>query len=221
MPAPTWADAVEFCRVLARADVRARRAVRPTILGFEGDAFLGMVELRPHDDGEYREPIVEALALLVPLGADRIVFLGSGRVWSLEDPIPPVTRDADLRQSVAVVVSVDRHERPDPTMTSVLFPFDRLQSGLVVWREPVEIDEEGDGRIPTILRLIVGEGDRYPYDELTVGRQALRLLRLGHDLCLPDGEAAHPRLARCLATALDSELSGEPQPPWSLAQSWS
>lgn len=221
MPAPTWADTVEFCRVLARADVRARGGVRPTILGFAAETFLGMVELRPHGDREYQDPLVEALALLVPLGADRLTLLASGRIWSLDDPIPPVTGDGDLRQAVAMVVSVDRHERVEPATATVLFPFDRLASGVVVWQDRVEIDEEGEGPIPTLLRVILGEGDGYHSDELTLGRQALRLIRLGHDLCLPDGEGADHRLARCLATALDSEFSGEAQPPWSLAQSWS
>lgn len=42
--------------------------------------------------------MIELLALAMALEADRLVFATAGRLTSLDDPIPPVTDGADLRQ---------------------------------------------------------------------------------------------------------------------------
>lgn len=216
MPVPSWSRLDDFARDLAAVDVRLEGAVRPALYGFRGDTMLAGVELRPHPAGGYQAPMVEALALLVPLGADRLAFLGSGRAWSLDDPVPPVSGAGDLRQRVAMLVAVDSHRRPAPASRSVLMPYS-LDAGEPEWDEPVHIDEAAEGPIAGMLELALqGEfAASVDTDPLTVGRQALRLARLDHGLQLP-GEGGDAKLAGCILAALQSEGAGEPQPDWVL-----
>lgn len=220
MLTPTWTCVEELTTRLVRDDIETVGWVAPTVLGFDGDDLIGVVELRAHPAGGTEQPLLEALALLVPLGCDRLVFLASGRAWSLDDPVPPVTDELDLRQQVVVAYLVDAHDRSRPTARSLLHPFS-ADGRSVIWDEPVEVTDQAMGSIPAMLELLAGAKVSEAEDELTLGRQALRLLRLGHNLATPEGTGTLPRLARCLQLAHERELTGDPGPPWTLAQSWS
>ena len=205
---PTWHRVPELARDWAAAEVAATRSVRPTLFGFLEDDFLGAVELRPHTAGDLESPLIEALALLVPLGADRLAFLGGGRAWSLDDPIPPVSGAEDLRQQVAVLLMVDGHGHPRPMTSSVLMPFEWADGG-PRWDDALEIDEAPEGPVPHLLMASAQASVAMALDDVEIGRQALRLLRLGHDLRLPglDGDAS---LAGCLLDAVANEEDGFP-----------
>ncbi|MDX1657924.1 MAG: hypothetical protein R3343_03800 [Nitriliruptorales bacterium] len=211
---PTWQQLADLARDLAATDVHREGAVRPTVYGYCGDHLIAGIELRPHPAGGNEAPLVEALALLVPAGADRLAFLGSGRAWSLEDPVPPVCDEGDLRQRVAVLLTADRHQRDRPTLSSTLMPF-RCSGGQVDWSEPVHLDEHPEGPLPMILAAALTGPPDTASDGITLGRQALRLARLGHGLQLPEA-GGDGRIAGYLLAALDSEAAGDPQPGWVL-----
>ena len=211
---PTWQQLAELARDLAAIDVHNEGMVRPTLYGFCGNELLAGIELRSHPAGGYEAPLVEALALLVPAGADRLAFLGSGRAWSLDDPVPPVCDEGDLRQQIAVLLAADRHHRDRPALSSTLMPF-RCTDGEVDWSEPVHLDDHPGGPLPVILTAALTGTPDTALGEVTLGRQALRLARLGHTLQLP-GAGGDGRIAGYLLAALDSEAAGDPQPAWVL-----
>lgn len=161
---------------------------RPHLVAFAGDLAILLIGLRPFAPGAYQGPLVEALALALPLGADRVSVALPGRAWSLDDPVPPVTEDADLRQRVLTQVTVDGHGRDTPEVATSLHPFHVAappDTGLV-W-QPTLDPGPGEGWIPEALVTLVAGRHRVADDVTADGleRQAVRLVRLGHELLTP------------------------------------
>lgn len=169
---------------------------RPHLAAFAGDEGLVVIGLRPFAPQGYRGPLVEAMALALPLGADRVSVALPGRAWSLDDPVAPVTDDADLRQRVLTQVAVDGHARVEPRVTTRLHPFFASPppaSGLT-WLDPVD-PGPGEGWIPRALATLVeGRGDiRRDARPEQLARQVVRLHELGHEVLLPrDAVGAFP-----------------------------
>lgn len=161
---------------------------RPHLVGFAGASALVLVGLRPFDRGGYHGPLVEALALALPLGADRVSVALPGRAWSIEDPVPPVTEGADLRQRVLTQVTVDAHGEGPPRTWCRLHPFAPVvgDDGLR-WEDAVR-PGPAEGWIPDALHtLLAHRGDavlRATRDQLAA--QLERLVHLGHEVLLPD-----------------------------------
>lgn len=163
---------------------------RPHLAAFAGEQAMVMVGLRPFPPGGYQGPLVEALALALPLGADRVSVALPGRAWSLDDPVAPVTADADLRQRVLTQVSVDGHGHTTPRVTTRLHPFQIApgpQPGLA-WQPAID-PGPGEGWIPEALVTLVAARERIGGDagRDELARQVVRLDRLGHEVLLPQG----------------------------------
>lgn len=185
-PLTTWDRVEDLHRWYAELDAPDPR---PHLVGFAGDTALVLVGLRPFAPGAYQGPLVEALALALPLGADRVSVALPGRAWSLRDPVVPVTDGADLRQRVLTQCSADGHRRDRPTVTMRLHPFHVVATddGGLVW-DPAIDPGPGEGWIPDALATLVGAradvgGDAGTHDLV---RQLERLQRLGHEVLLPD-----------------------------------
>jgi hypothetical protein len=211
---PTWTCVSSALLELAEADLAAGHDVRPLLLGFAGQDPLVGIELRRHPAGGREAPVIEALALAAPLGADRLAYLASARAWSLDDPIPPASDGIDLRQPVVVVHLVDGHDRRVTTRTAIR-PYDRDDDGRLRWRPAMEA-AGGEGWLCHALEITVTHGhELQDQDQLAIGRQALRLTRLGHGLLLPPAGGS-ARLADAVAVATASEAEGGSQPHWTL-----
>ncbi len=219
MPDPTppgWHDIADHLRALATVDLDGGGSVHPTVVAYDRSRYLVGIQLRPHPPGAYHDPMIEALALAVPLGADRLAFVCGGRVSSLDDPTPPVTDDGDPRPTAVVVVTVEPRAGRVRGRTSI-HRYRRDEAGALVWGRRERIDAAGDGWIGRCLTVSVGSRHELASTgPLEVGRQALRMLRLGHGLLLPPAHG-DDRLASALLAAIDSESRGEPQPAWVLA----
>lgn len=183
-PLTCWSRLDELHRWLAELDAPDPA---PHLLGYRGPALLTMIRLRPFDPGAYQGPLVEALALALPLGADRISVALAGRAWSLDNPVPPVAPGADLRQRVLTQVTVDGHGDERPQLRMTLHPFDTATAaGGILWRSPID-PGPGEGWIPDALvtlvaaRHDVGGGDPTAPQ---LGRQVRRLEELGHEVVL-------------------------------------
>ena len=189
-PQPTYPNVDAIHRFLAEGDAPQPR---PWLLAFAADRLLVLIGLRPFAPGQSEGPLVEAMALALPIGADRVSVALPARAWSMDDPVPPVTSDADLRQRVLIQVTVDGRGRSAPDVRSRLHPFrvsevsgdeDRLE-----W-DPMVDPGPGEGWVPEALSAMVAGRHR-----IGVGagvdehrRQLLRLDDLGHDVLLtPDG----------------------------------
>lgn len=185
MPPPltTWAELTQLHRWYAELDAPDPR---PHLVGFLGEAALVLVGLRAFGPGEARGPLVEALALALPLGADRVSVALPGRVWSLDDPVPPVVPGADLRQRVLTQVTVDAHGTGRPRTTTCLHPFTVAAGGLV-WDEVVH-PGPAEGWVPEALQTLLAHRDDtlLHTTEDQIVAQAERLHHLGHELLLPD-----------------------------------
>lgn len=174
-----WADVDDLHRWLAELDAPDPA---PHLAAFAGDQLLVVIRLRPFAPGAYQGPLVEALALALPLGADRVSLALPGRAWSLDDPVPPVTDGADLRQRVLTQVSVDGHGPGRPDVRMALHPFDAdpATAGLD-WQEAVD-PGPGEGWITDALATLVAARE----DVATGGSaderrcQVARLETLGH-----------------------------------------
>lgn len=185
-------DGEPMLLALLTDELELGRALAPMLFAFAGERPLGSVRLRPHDRGELTTALVEVLALLLPLGADRIVLALPGRASSLRDPIPPVTDDADLRQRVVVVVAADGHAGPCRLSTR-LHPLAVDEQGRTSWLPP--IDPGGPADAPALDALQVALDRRAEVavpDERNgeLAAQLGRVLLLGHELTLAPPAAA-------------------------------
>ena len=166
---------------------------RPHLVAFAGDHAMVLIGLRPFPPGGYRGPLVEALALALPLGADRVSVALPGRAWSLDDPIVPVSDAGDMRQRVLTQVTVDGHGRATPTTTMRLHPFrvSADDSVTITW-QPATDPGPGDGWIPGALGAMVAGRERIGVDATDddLAQQLRRLDHLGHEVLFPDHVAA-------------------------------
>lgn len=187
-----WIDVDDLHRWLAELDAPDPA---PHLAAYAADQLLVLVRLRPFAPGAYQGPLVEALALALPLGADRVSLALPGRAWSLDDPVPPVTEGADLRQRVLTQVSVDGHDRQHPDVRMSLHPFciDPGAAGLLRW-DPSFDPGPAEGWIPEALATLVGaRADMSAGNADERRRQAARLEDLGHLVVLT--AAGRDRLA--------------------------
>ncbi len=132
-----WDDRLDMFRTFAEADLEAGDEVYATVVGYHGVEPAAVVMVRDFLKGEHLPALSEALSLPWGLGCTRLCVALPGRAWSLDDPIPPVVGDADLRQRVVAVDEVVA-EHGSLRRTSVLLPF-RRDGGAVVWDEPVAL----------------------------------------------------------------------------------
>lgn len=178
---------VELLRAGADLDLRIDGEAIPRFIAAEGELPLVVADVRSFPKGGYHDPLIELMALAVPMGADRVAVGITGRVASLEDPIPPVVDGVgDLRQPVLVVELVDGHRQPARAST-VLVPFD-LAGREVRWHAPFD-PGPGEGWIPSALSLLVDRRDEMEVRPGDVLEQAERCAMLGHALTF-EAEAA-------------------------------
>lgn len=175
----SWDGVTDYLRSEAELDIAGTGEVRPCLAAFRGDRGLAIGWLRPFEKGEYHDPLIELVALFVPLGADRLALSLGGRAWSLLDPIPPVSEAGDLRQRVLLIQTVDGHRRR-AELSARINPF-TLDEGAVCWDEPTDLGP-GEGWITGLLQVAIDRRHDLggPADE--VAAQAERCARLGHML---------------------------------------
>lgn len=171
----------DLARALVELDVDLGEEPRARLAGYDGETPLAVVDLRPFPPGGVDGPMVEALAGLLALGADRFATALPARAWSMDDPVVPVADDVDLRQRVLMVTTAS----PGGDVRSRLVPFD-LDAGTLDWRDPVLGDGDCEGWVPHALG--VAADATWAPDPDAAGEQLARCSRLGHVVLLtPDG----------------------------------
>lgn len=183
-PLPTW-DAIEDHLLdLAADDLRGGGQPRPTLAAFAGDRPLALIGLRPFDPGQALQALLEVLALVLPLGADRVAMAAPARAWSLDDPIPPVCAAGDLRQRVILLAVADGHAAPCQLTTS-LRPF-TLDDTAVRWGEELRSEQPPDSALANAMTVLIDDRDRFDDlgDDRKLAAQFARVLLLGHEVAL-------------------------------------
>lgn len=187
-PVRAWDDwVVELLRAGADLDLRVDGEARPRLVAADGDVPLMYAEVRPFAKGAYHQPLMELMALALPLGTDRVAVGVTGRVSSSEDPIPPALEGVgDLRQRVLVIELIDGH-RPTVLARSLLLPFS-TDGADVDWQEPFD-PGPGEGWIAQALALLIDQREQLQLTPEEILEQAGRCVALGHRLALLDGVA--------------------------------
>lgn len=143
---------------------------------------------RPFAKGRYDGPLIELGSLALGLGADRVTVGLTGRAWSLDDPVVPVTDEGDMRQRVLNIHEADGRGRREPTMRSWLLPFD-LADDRLRWHEEV-VPGPAVGWLVDALRITVGSRAQLQCRPEDVVGQLARCDRLGHAVHLSEHAAA-------------------------------
>jgi hypothetical protein len=111
-PLLSWRNVEPFLLDEATQDLATGVGPLPTVAAAIDDEVVALGTLRPFDDTGPVPALVEVLALLLPLGVNRVALRLSGRAWSTLDPIPPVSEAGDLRARVLLLVQADGLSRP-------------------------------------------------------------------------------------------------------------
>lgn len=195
-----WSEASDLLLGWATHDLDAGEPPRPGLLAFAGDEPLGSAMLRPFATGQVVSALIELLALLIPMGADRLVLSLPGRVWSLDDPIPPVSDTVDLRTRVVVVTTADAHAGPCRTRVT-LHPFEVEPQGWR-WTTPVTPDEPPEAPALWAMGTLLDARHDLALDgadgQLRLAAQLGRVLLLGHELALAPAAARRLQLASAI-----------------------
>jgi hypothetical protein len=145
---------------------------------------------------------VELLALLLPLGADRVAMSLPGRAWSTRDPIVPVVDDVDLRATVLVLLDADACDGPC-RIASAVHPVTAGAS----WHidPPLAPEESPQAPLADALRILLDARDELSAPDdggAALAAQYGRVLLLGHDLVLAPEAAL--RIGRATAATPDA-----------------
>lgn len=174
-----WDEVEDFLLAMAAADLAEGPDVSPCLVAFAGDEPLLVAFVRSFAKGEYADPIIELLALAVPLEADRLALSIAGRAWSFDDPIPPVVPGVgDLRQRVVTIHTAQGADAGVVVGGSV-HPFTTDAAG-VRWQPALR--DTPAGWIPSALELAVERRGALRTGAAEIRRQARRCLALGHDI---------------------------------------
>ena len=188
-----WGDAAASLLATAADDLDAGGPPAPTLLAYRGEEPVAVVTLRPFDPGDLLQALLEVLALLLPLGVDRLALSVSGRAWSLDDPIPPVTDGADLRARVLLLTFADAHEGPCHTRVEV-HPFETEEDGWC-FGPALDLDDTGatDAALDQALTVLLDGREELASstDDRALAAQLGRVLLLGHLLALSPPTAEH------------------------------
>lgn len=189
-----WDGLADLARSLADIDLTdCCERIHPRLFALEGDEPVAIVELRPFGPGAGHGPLREALDLVTPFGADRAAVAIGGRAWSLDDPVPPVTAGADLRQRVLTVLTVDGRRVDPPETRSWLYPYDHVD-GRPDWHPRVEMPGAPAGWVAETVVNALRRRPRRRARRLATGqglrRTMERCLAAGHEVGLGPVAAA-------------------------------
>jgi hypothetical protein len=190
-----WGDVGETLLALAACDLDEVGDAASRLVAFHGATPVAVVTLRPFAAGEAVQALIEVLALVLPLGADRVAVGLPGRAWSLDAP-PPVDEDGvDLRRRVMVVTTVDGTCSP-PAVVDAAYPLVRDDVGEWGWERAMARSAEPAGEVGRSLEVLVAHRDDVEGSDGQLLEQFDRVLRLGHELALHPAAATFLELRR-------------------------
>jgi hypothetical protein len=186
-----WADDTDRLLTLAGCDLTEGLPPRPTLTAYAGDESIAVVGLRPFGPGELLHPLIELAALLLPLGADRFGLAVPGRAWSLDDPIPPVVDEADLRATVLTVLRIDGHGTDEPWTDGTLHPYEVDAAGRAAFGPALDVGWPEGPATDGLLTLVRRRGDVVSTAPVATVVQFARCLLRGHQVVLAPEVADH------------------------------
>ena len=186
-----WDEVPDSLLALAACDLDDGSSPQPRLMAHRGAEPLAIATLRPFAPDAVLDPVIELLALLLPLGTDRVAIALPCRLWPL-DASRPVVGDADeidLRQRGVVVATADGRGGSCEVQAAV-HPFTLDDVGEWGWEPPVGSDDDPEARLLDALRVLLDRREELATDPSELRPQLERVLLLGHGLALSSGAAA-------------------------------
>lgn len=168
---PRWSDAADRLTDLADADLAGGMAPRPTLAAFAGHHPVALVTLRTLDD-PLLGVLLEVLALVLPLGADRLAV-------SLNPARSPAGSGSSHDRPVLAILLVDGAQHP-ATVTAELRDLDA--SGPVT--RGVRVPAVPHGTASGLAVALDHRSELDPPRPAALLAQLGRLLVLGHRVAL-------------------------------------
>lgn len=178
-----WEDAEQLLIAAATDDLCEVGEVEPALVAFAGATLRFVAWLRPFTRGAYHDPLIELLALAVPLDCDRLMLSMSGRVRPMDHP-PRVDADEDRRQHAVVIQAVDAATGPS-TSWSVLYPVTDAADGAPPALGSRWEPGPAEGWINEALQAAVAQRQQLCASWAEIAAQAARVEALGHKLYVP------------------------------------
>lgn len=186
-PPLRWTQLEQLLLDEAAPDLADGGSPLPRLAAAIDDEVVALGVLRPFEVTGPVTALVEVLALLLPLGVNRVALRLGGRAWSAADPIPPVSDTVDLRAPVLLLVRADGSARPC-RVASQLHEL-RSAPGSRGWSLGAPIVEEDTTAIAPLvdaLGILLDHRDELEMDgaDSALVAQLGRVLLLGHELAL-------------------------------------
>jgi hypothetical protein len=200
-----WDEVEVDLRVEVTLALDEGRPPEPLLAAFAEERPVAVTRLRPFEAGDALQALIEVLALLLPLGADRLALAlpGVAHLPARESSDVPDGEDGDDGDRG------DRGDRGDPRVgdgqrlvllataeavddhvevTGRLHPLER-RDGRWLWvRDTVEVDARGVPLLDALAVLLEQRGALHRRDPLDgeLQQQLARCLLLGHTVALSD-----------------------------------
>lgn len=163
----------------------------PTLLAFAEQGPVGAVRLRPADEQDLLQALVEVLSLLLPLGARRLALSLPGRVREVAEPseLDRAVGDAPL----VVMVTADGLDEGPAELTARVLPL-RHDGTCWQWWEDGEVELDASAwdvsrALGVLLDAPVEELGPGTHERRELQAQLARCLLLGHEVSLAPGAA--------------------------------
>jgi hypothetical protein len=185
-----WDDVPDALLALAACDLDDGGSPAPRLVAHRGDEPLALAALRPFAPAAVLDPVIELLALFVPMGADRVAVALPCRLWDLDAPPPVVSEQdvIDLRRRGVAVGTADGHDGPCRIEGSV-HPLVLDDVGEWGWEPPIGPDAEPQAPLLGALRVLLDAREELTTEPWELQPQLERLLLLGHELALAPAAA--------------------------------
>jgi hypothetical protein len=187
----SWDDVPDSLLALAACELDDGSSPQPRLLAHRGSEPVAIATLRPFAPHTVLDPVIELLALLLPLGTDRVAIALPCRLWPV-DTSRPVVAEADgidLRQRGVVVATADGRGG-SCEVTAAVHPFTLDDVGEWGWEPPVGSDGAPEAPLLDALRVLLDRREELATDHSELRPQLERVLLLGHELALAPRAAA-------------------------------
>jgi hypothetical protein len=191
-----WDEVEVDLRVETTLALDEGRPPPPLLVAFAGPRPVAVTALRPFDDGDALQALIEVLALLLPLGTDRLALSLPG-IARDPDPGAPPTAPAD-GQLLVLVATVEAWPEGS-RQRARLHPLRRRGAQWQWGAESTEIDAEAMPLLEALGRLLERRDSLRRVDPTDgeLHRQLARCVLLGHTVALHDDIADLLEPDRC------------------------